>query len=44
MEKEKIIIEIMEIEDLMKIVQDKNELRSLRIRYNKLNKKLTELK
>lgn len=44
MEKEKIIVEIMEIEELMKIVQDKKELKSLRIRYNKLNKKLTELK
>jgi predicted nucleic acid-binding Zn-ribbon protein len=44
MEKEKIILEIFELEELIKITTDKKELKKLKTQYTKLNNKLKDLK
>lgn len=43
MEKEKIIVELFELEELIKITTDKEELKWLKLRYTKLNKQLKEM-
>ena len=40
MEKEKIILELIELEDLIRITTDKEELRKLKEKFRRLNKKL----
>lgn len=40
MEKEKIILELIELEDLIKITTDKKELKRLKRRYTSFNNKL----
>ena len=42
MEKEKIILQIFELEELIKITTDKKELKNLKTQYTKLNNKLKE--
>lgn len=41
--KEKMILELLEIEELIKITEDKKELRKLRTQYTKLNNKLKKV-
>ena len=43
MEKEKIIVELLELEELIKITADKKELQKLKTRFTKLNRKLEVL-
>lgn len=43
MEKEKIILEIFELEELIKITTDKKELKNLKTRFTQLNNKLKDL-
>lgn len=40
MEKEKIVLEIFELEELIKITTDEKELKKLKRRFRELNKKL----
>lgn len=44
MEKEKIILEIFELEELIKITTDKKELKRLKNKFRELNKKLEKEK
>lgn len=42
MEKEKIVLELFELEELMKITTDKKELKILKAQFTKLNNQLKE--
>ena len=43
MEKEKIILELLELEELIKIEIDKKEIKILKSKFTKLNNKLKEM-